>query len=100
MQLANVCHPEVDPERRRRVMMEVALEQGMDAWAVRLANRQAVGAVLAMRMLSIMETKSGFTEGYHNDPDPPEFDVRCWLAMVLVVASIGWFLYSEEIKYV
>ena len=36
LRLANACHPDMDGEQRRRIMLDVAVDRGMEEWIRRL----------------------------------------------------------------
>jgi hypothetical protein len=84
LQVANVCHPEVDARQRRDAMLDVAIREGMDRWQSRLERRDTVGVALAMRMLTGMEQSGGFVEGYTEDGPASDFVWWSGLALLLL----------------
>jgi hypothetical protein len=95
LRVANVCHPEVDDGHRRDVMLAVAKGQGMDGWITRLERRSGAGAMLAMRMLSVLETRQGvWVEGYETENHSRWASIGCWIlfcALLLLLLTGACF---------
>ena len=51
-----------------------------------------------MRMLTTMEQKGGWMEGYA-DAGPASCEACPWLALALVLFAVGLILCSDEIKH-
>jgi 4'-phosphopantetheinyl transferase EntD len=84
LEVANVCHPEVEPHHRRNVMLEVATREGMDGWVRRLEQRKGAGAMMAMHMLSQLEARGdAWVEGYTGEPRAP-----CWPSTHVCVCMV------------
>lgn len=94
LRLANACHPDMDEEQRRAILLAVIEDLHHERWRAMLRRRGAQ-ATVAMRMLGELERPRGSrapaaaaAEGYHRTPHAWGLAVlwSLFLLLVLLVA--------------
>ena len=88
LRLANVCHPEVDPGVRRRVMFEVAVDENLERWIRRLEHRDDASVAMAMHMLGILERRTDYLEGFCDEPPDNGPPILPFLALFLLLLAV------------
>ena len=97
LQVANVCHPDMDPHERWRTLLEVAVARNMTRWETRLRRHQTASPMLAMQILTAFEKRSVVIESWTPEEKqsvmPMCTHIMLWillLCMILII-TLTWF---------